>query len=164
MVRVAAPRNFKIAKSLLSWRIVLAAGVIGLLIPSVLMHLVLWQTEQDLDLEIRQKPWFALKPGLVNLSGNKIKWRDRFEAQADTLFVRYPPTRIFSSKLPLSVRGNGVRVSFDKSLAGVVGKDQVFFDHVRADVIANRGGEMEIDSLEAKSAEFHFELSGEKTG
>jgi len=160
MARNAAPNIIQNFRYVLNWRVVAGVAVTLFVVPSILTHLFLWRVESALDLEIDGKPFFAFYPGTVDLSRSSIVWKDRFAARPSSLVVRYPILQLLSGRIPVSLEGTNVAVSFGPKFSALIGHEEVLFDVVSARVISSRAVGLEIDFLDAQSKTIQFQLSG----
>ena len=135
------------------------AGLLVVLFPTFVTHLLLWRIERRLDLKIYGKPYFVLFPGSIQLHGAFLDWPGRFRVRSGRLSVWYPLVAVLQGKFSIVVKGSDVVLDIGPELQKVIGQDEVAFERLSAKFLIHSRRDIEIDHLDAESKTLEFHLS-----
>ena len=156
----AATRRFASSRWFVKRRIGIGLAVLFLILPSLSTHLFLWRLERRLELKIGSKPFFTLWPGSISVKNNlHLEWSDQLKVTSGSLTVRFPLSALIRNRFPIAMEGSHLKVEPGLGFRGVIGQDQVFFDHFATKLVIDSHRISEIEYLDAQSKTMEFHLN-----
>ena len=135
-------------------------AVLILILPSLSTHLFLWRLERRLKLKIGSKPFFTLWPGFISVKDHlHLEWSDQLKVTSGSLSVQFPLSALVLNRFPISMKGSNLKVEPGLGLRGVIGQNQVSFDHFRAKLVIDSRRISDIEYLDAQSKTMEFHLN-----